>query len=247
MCKHLVKNISKGFITNQKKAFNPGTDSQTNQNDMASSIAGKGVRKSMPEIEATDGEFKNLAASDGKLKSPLAEKNNDTESFMNEELSSRQLYKFKRSNSGHGKYATLGQLPNGKEINFYTRMDHIKLMDNTIQQLNSKSTISFSKRRKKQASVKFGYDSVFKTQDYHIIHGKGDQVGNLNILKNATIASSMDLPSNTNNALAFQKQSDRPSIVSRHNLLQDSRFVSINHHPSIFSKTTKPPSLKFSD
>lgn len=55
-----------------------------------------------------------------------------------------------------------------------------------MRKLNSKNSLDRTTRpsKKKNATINFGYDAVFKTPEYHIINGKGQNEGDLTILPN---------------------------------------------------------------
>ena len=95
---------------------------------------------------------------------------------------------------------------------------------------------------KLSAHVTLGYDHIMKTGDYHIIHGKGDEVANYQIVPNTTQYKERHLVSNRNKNLNLAKYSSRPPLL---NTLNENRFENINKDPSIFSKTMRVANFKF--
>ena len=77
----------------------------------------------------------------------------------------------------------VGLLPNGKPLNVVTHGDHIKVIlpppesaADTARR-GKKSPKRLGKGRNSNVTQSLGYDSLFKTNNYHIINGKDDEMG----------------------------------------------------------------------
>ena len=151
-----------------------------------------------------------------------------------------RLFQFRRTNSGNKRYATIGQLPNGKDINLYTLGNNAKLLDSEMRKLYSKNTLDRTSRpgRKKKATINFGYEAVFKTPEYHIINGKGPSEGDLTILPNDMEAPQKVHDNTKNSKIQLGRYSKRPSIIKK-NGPNEKRFENLNLSPSNYSKHKK--------
>jgi hypothetical protein len=85
----------------------------------------------------------------------------------------------------------VGLLPNGKPLNVVTHGDHIKVL-NPVESpktsrkalLSPKSNKRLGKSRYSYLSQSMGYDSLFRTNNYHIVNGKDTKKAEYNIIPN---------------------------------------------------------------
>lgn len=72
----------------------------------------------------------------------------------------------------------VGLLPNGKPLNVVTHGDHIKvILPPAESERGKKSPKRLGKARHSNVTQSMGYESLFRTNNYHIVNGKDDQIG----------------------------------------------------------------------